>query len=1048
MANPLEQEIIIVQNHGMARWLSLQIAEKTGIAANFKFEFPSERIWELIRSIYPDTPRRLPEEIDAMTWAIMSVLNENKSHSEFDLLWQYVSEKNPEREELRLWKLSQRIARVFDQYLIYRPAMIREWEKGNLATDYRDERWQSVLWRELVTRWEASFPHKAVHRAALLNRMNKTLDSGDIGTDQLPQRLTVFAVSSMPPPYLKSYLRLSRLIEVDIYLPHPWDQNIPEQDHELRISFDRTGRNHWEILQDTISQLGIKADMHEVQGPVPGQEESVLGALQTNITTGKEPDQQGPFRNNVQVHSCHSPRREVEVLYDQLLSYFENDHTLHPSDVLVLSPDLETYTPEINAIFGREEEGRPKIPYHIAEQNRYQSEEVRQTISRLLKLLESRFKLSEVLDLLDSAPVQEAFELNDEHLNKIEKWLSDNRIRWGIDDHFKAGMDLPTSRRFTWRAGHDRMIAGYAMKEQGDQLFNGVYPYEDIQQSDDILLAGRFSHFLNELFELYKSVQSSYTLKGWSDLLNKRISTFIPDREEYYGASGRVMDMVTDLEEQSVLSGFEEAVSYRTISSYLIDQIESQKTGGGRTGQGVNFSSMIPMRNIPARVICLLGMNDGAFPRSKISAAFDLISLSPQKGDRSHSDEDRQLFMHAILSAHDRIHISYVGQSNRHDNDLPPSVVVRELIDYLVRDFEMKEEEILTRHRLHSFSPAYFSAEEDEALFSYSQKDRHVAEKLTGQVEMKHTFIKKELPVPEEEFKNVTVNELISFFQHPSQYLLQQRFGIYLHDREMLDDDSEDFELGGLEGYQLGDELLNRYLREQPLDSYKQVAEATGLLPEGWPGEQAYSKKLREIVDFGSRLKNVLNDARYEPIDIDLPIDDFRITGRLDELYKEFMLQYRYGAARAKYKIAFWIRHLLYLQAKQEHMPAESRFYHLDKNRDLCYLALNDIEDPVAELRNLMGLYWTGMTAGLDFFPNSSMAYAEGKLCEGKEHNEALNKAKKKWKNRYVDYDFEGDDPYNKLCFGNTKPLLSKEFPKLSIDIWRGYLEQVQEVKL
>ncbi len=1035
-ANPLSPEIFVVQNHGMAQWLSLYLAEERGIAANLNFEFPAERVWALIRMMYPDIPDTLPSDRVPMAWSLMNLLN--KDDPALSVLHEYVKEDDPTRRVMRQWKLAGRIADVFDQYLTYRPRMLSSWEDNRLVTDYPEEQWQSDLWRKLVAYWQSNPQTDHKHRAVLQQELLEAMSTGGINTDNLPERISVFGVSTMPPVYLQILVQLADLTDVHFYVKEPAE----EFHHPLRESLGTTGKEYRSLLKSYINRYDMEADYIDLRKK---QEDpnTMLGALKQSIQGFTSEYVANSEDLSIHIHSCHSARREVEVLYDQLLNLFEQDENLNPTDVLVVAPDLGNYASEIKAVFDTVEESLPGIPFHIADNEKNQVNQVLNTVVKLLDLVDSRFKVTDVLDLLDSAPLQHAFGFTEDDLKTLERWIDDNRIRWGIDKASKRALGLPESDSFTWQSGLNRMVLGYAMQAGNDKLFNGIYPYREVERSDDALLAGRFTHMMTLLFKFNENIQEAKPLSQWANEFRKWILRFIPEDEDYFYETQRLRRLLEQLKDVQNLSGYSEAIPYRIVREYLQSELEENKGGGGKRGKGVTFSSMIPVRNIPAKVICILGMNDGMFPRSKMPVAFDLINKNPKPGDRSHSNEDRQLFLETLLAAEKHLYISYTGQSNRQDTEYPPSVVLRELQDYLLEHYRSDNEKLVTGHPLQSFSPKYFRKGSKQRLFSYSSKSRSIADRLLDSNGNDPCFLSSKLPEPEEDDHNVSVSELIRFFQHPAKYLLQNRFGIYLNHERILDEDREPFQLRGLEGYNLGQELLDRYLNNRSFEDFKKVARATSMLPEGFPGDQAYFEKRSEVESFASEVQKLLNQQKMEALEVDIKINDFRITGKLHEVYENEQILYRFGRMRSKEHIELWLKHLVFQQAKPEGHSGISKLYAFSSKSGVESVELPALDTYPVILSELVDIYASGIRSNTFFFPETSYSFAENRFLSGKELEKALKSAEKQWLDEYASYPKEGDDPYNKLLMRDTNPLRDNRFQDISQRFWEPYFSNL-----
>lgn len=1038
----LAPEIFVVQNHGIGQWLSLYMAEKEGIAANLKFEFPSERIWSLIRLIDSDIPESLPSDRQPMTWSLMKLLRDEEILSEFENLRHYVQDEDPVQQSVRAWKLSSKIADVFDQYLVYRPELLLGWEHGSLRYGSESEKWQAALWNQLIAQWRNKGDADWLHRAQLQQKLLDHIEEGAMDEARLPERISVFGVSTMPPVFIKTLVKLSRLIDVYFYqlTVDPQVKESRSFKNPLLQSLGNQGADFMARLSESVkSDREVKKSLQWTSvEETTSDKKSAFKSVQADLK------QDDPLRGRnlrvpavdptIQVHSCHSPMREVEVLYDQLLAVLEQNPDLNPDDILIMTPEIEVYAPMVEAVFGKPDEGQPEIPYHIADRGIQGRNPAISCFLKILELSESRFKVTDVLDLLEANPIQEAFGFSDEDMNRLEQWIRDNRIRWGIDGAFKSNINVPESKNFTWKSGVDRMLLGYAMKQEEGQVHRGVFPYDEIESSDDAALAGKFSRFLHVLFDFSRNLGTPKTPEQWVQELSKILSSFLPDNREYFRDISRIRDALGQLRESALLGSFDGELPFRIIRSWLEEQLAEQTTGGGRIGQGVTFSSLRPMRSIPFAMIGMIGMNDGAFPRSKIPIEFDLMNLEPQPGDPVRSEEDRFLFLENLLSARSHLYFSYSGQSNRQDTEFPPSVVLKEFLDYLEEHYGLSPDDIIQSHRLQAFSPVYFKR--TSSLFSYSETQKKISCELREGYSASSLFMSRDLPEPDGEWKKLSVNDLISFFQHPPKYLLNNRLGISLREDEVLTEDREPFSLGGLEGYWVGQELLDRYIKDKSLDLYQHILEARNMLPEGWSGQRAYQQKVKEVHEFGSEVTAALDLEMLEDLEVDLDIGDFRIVGKLSDIYETAIMRYRFGRMRPKDLIDLWIRHLVFQLIKPASHPGYSRLFTRDKKKPFAEYRLSPVENPQPMLAQLLEIYWQGLQKCIYFFPESSFAYAEAVFMGDKNPEYGIKRAAYQWERTYGPYPGEVGDPYNKLMMGAINPLNAERFKQTAERFW------------
>jgi exodeoxyribonuclease V gamma subunit len=482
-------------------------------------------------------------------------------------------------------------------------------------------------------------------------------------------------------------------------------------------------------------------------------------------------------------------------------------------------------------------------------------------------------------------------------------------------------------------------------------------------------------------------------------------------------------------------SGYEGMVSAAVIKAWLSMALERAERGFGFITGGVTFCAMLPMRSIPFRVVALIGINDGAFPRQNSAPGFDLAARNPRRGDRSLRDEDRYLFLEALLSARDCFYVSYVGQSIKDNSEVPPSVLVSELFDAIDRGFEREEgggiaDRLLTKHRLQAFSRDYFSPE--SPLFSYSAAnfeallEREASSEAGG-------FLKSPLAAPSDGWREVALSQLHSFFKNPAKFFLEKRLRIAMEEIADPMTKREPFSMDGLEGYNLKQELLSVALRGENSGDYLSVARARGLIPPGRHGGIVFETLQRQAEEFSRKaLARIGGARRLAPLDVDFSLGEFRLTGRLEDLWPEGMIRFRSAKMKAKDTILAWLDHLVLNASCREGYPHHSLLIMEDEEK-----AFLPVAAPLPILQSLLDLYWQGLQAPLRFFPASSVAYAAG----GKW---SLDEARKKWNDGYPDIPGECRDASFRLCFGETAPF-DDAFERVAHTVMEPLLMHLEE---
>ncbi|MDM8561212.1 exodeoxyribonuclease V subunit gamma [Candidatus Parabeggiatoa sp. HSG14] len=1064
---PLTKEIVVVQSKGMERWVSMGLAEQLGVFANGDFPFPNKIVWQFFKKTLKSLDLSEISKFDpeVMTWSLMEILPYFLEEQEFTELGSYLQEDD---QDIKRFQLAWRIAHIFDQYVIFRPKWIAAWEKGEQPSELEKDsqaRWQAILWRALIERY--GIEHRAKLRAAFFNKLSRATNNL-----RFPKRFSVFGLSALPPFHLEVLAELGKVIDVYIFLLNPcmeyWgdivsDSEIAHRTAKLKEKKSTPDAQYYERGNTLLASMGkmgrdfidmLNEYQHDSQDYFDDlTETTLLNCIQSDILHLREGSEENatlidPFDKSIQIHACHSPMREIEVLHDQLLALFEEDTTLLPKDIVVMMPDIEAYAPFIEAVFATTPEESKKIPYSIADRSLRGESAVIDTFFAILELSHSRFEVSQVLAVLETEAVQKCFKLSEQDFDLIRHWIEKTGIRWGMDKTDRERMNLPAYDANTWRAGLKRLLLGYTLPGNGEHLFNDILPYDEIEGSDTLIL-GKLVSFVEKLFEYVQALAQPRTLPEWSEFLKKMLEDFLESGDENNNAQ-EIRNVLNKLVENSQQVGFEAPVSYEVILECLRHPLTTEKEQkiNFLTGK-VTFCAMLPMRSIPFKVVCLLGMNDQAYPRPSKSLGFDLLAKNPKPGDRSRRQNDRYLFLESLLSARNYYYISYVGQSIHDNTVMPPSVLVSELLDYISKGFKYPQRDILeyliTHHPLQAFSPRYFN-ETDKHLFSFSNEYCTASTALLNDEQQESKdFIIEALPIPqpEAEWKTLDINRLTRFFRNPTEFLLRERLGIELQAGEGLLEESEPFEILGLERYNFNQTLVEKSLEGFDLQEYKAIAKAGGQLPYGKIGDYVYSQLTEQVQPFVERVQQATTQQKkMESVTINLTIADMRITGRLGRLWHNNLIHYRYAKIKAKDFIQLWIHHLILNSLPHKDLPRHSLL--IGQNGGWAF---KPVDNSHAILQELIAYYWQGLIQPLSFFPESSLTFVEA-MSNGKIEEDAFYQAKSAWRGN----DFtrgESEEEYYQLCFGSKEentPLDNKQFKIVAKQFFEPLLEHRQSL--
>jgi len=1053
LSSPFAPEQIIVPAQGLAQWLKLELARRHGIAANLELPFPRGFFFALMQNVLPEKTRTGLIEPDALTWRLMEKLEALLEQPAFKDIKSYlVNSPDPRRK----FQLAERIASLFDQYSVYRPEWIDAWQRG------QENHWQAQLWR-------AAMSDGLACQGKFLFELNNALKKPDCDKSKLPERLTIFCPTSLPPVYLEVFQSLARHIPVHLFWLSPcaeyWgditsaleDQAIQsgagkgelsprelhlDRGHPLLAAWGKTGREFQRLITDL--QM-VNEEVDDFQIPAG---ENLLGQVQRailNLENNLDDAQIEISRDDrsIQIHNCHSPLRELQVLREHLLEWFANDSTLSPQDILVMLPEVEAYAPFIKGVFDSAEPGAPAIPYTLADQGARQESPLVNSFADLLQLAASRFAATAVMNFFETPAVRRKFSVTENELPQIREWILRAGIRWGRDAAQRAGLGLPAFAEHTWEHGNSRLLLGYAMADDDGAMFNNLLPCENIEGTVTELL-GRWLDFQKQFFATLDELAAPRTLANWANTLNKILDElFSPEREEEFAANA-IRQILDGLRQQQKVSGFAEKIPFQVILERILPKLTEEPSGKAILRGRVTFSGLNPMRNVPFRAVCVLGMDDQKFPRRPAPLSFDLMAVQPKTGDASRRDDDRYLFLEMLLAAREKFYLSYAGQSVSDNSPRPPSVVVSELLDYLgtrfrlagtISDTKLQPQEtplvselLVTRHRLHGFNPAYFQTEKNLSLFSYSAADAEISRHIANREERDalKPFLAQPLASPDADAKIVSIKDLQSFFQNPAKFFVQRRLDFRLPDDEDLLSDEEPFTADGLNAFNFKQEIVEAFLDKRPLERLLAAWQGGGQLPPGVTGVLAANDLLAKTQPLIESLRERIGAAEKNRQPVKLQIGNFQLEGELPLFRGVGIVHCRTAKIKPAAHLRLWIEHLV-LQLVS---PPETKTSWLIAEDETW--RFNEVADAEKILNQLLEIYFLGLTKPLPFFPASSFAFANPK---GK--RSPAEQAQEKWEGGEDDDFGKGDsqDAYFNLCFRNTANPLDAEFEELAWQI-------------
>ena len=937
---PLQPEVFLVQSNGMKHWLEMALADDSalGICAATRMELPSAFLWQIYRSVLgaQAVPVHMPFDKSALVWRLLRLLPQvAKQEAVYQPLAHYLASHSDGR---KLYQLAQQVADVLDGYQSYRADWLADWAQGRDVLQAHagpaqplpeDQVWQAHLWRALQTdvgESQAQASRAAVH-AQFMQALKALAPSARPAG--LPHRVVVFGISALPMQAVEALAALGKFCQVMMVVQNPcrhyWSHvvdgraslhartrqksksgvpipllpsdpaDLHAQAHPLLASWGKQGRDYLHLLDgydqpETYAQVLQKIEVFETPQAAQGQHLNQLQQLQADILDLEPlpvcPQPEPPADGSITLVTTHSAQREVEVLHDQILAWLDADPALQPRDVMVMVPDMVQFAPHIQAVFGRFAQGTARhIPFSVADTSSREMPLV-QALERLLGLTTSRISLADGLSLFEVAAVQKRFGLQAADVRVLQNWLTRAGVRWGLDAAHRQSWGLPQASGMdqnTWAFGLRRLLMGYAT---GPGLaWQGVEPLPEVGGLSAQLL-GSLAQWLQAIDRHLHAVSQDQTPSQWVSTLQALLADFFEASDD---AEARLLAQLQQqlqrwlqLCEQAALTT---ALPLVVVREHWLAQIEAPGLHQRFLGGGVQFATLMPMRAIPFKVVCLLGMNDKDYPRQTLPRDFDLLARQWRAGDRSRREDDRYLFLEALLSARDKLYISWQSHRATDNAEQPTSVLVAQLMDVLRARFAHAPKPVL--QPLQAFSPRYFEA--GSGFRTYATDWQLAMGRREGRGEglgegacqaAANSSVSAAAVASSCSAKStLDVEALQAFLRHPVEVYWRQRLAVRIAQPEAAAPEDEPFALDGLAQYQLGQSLLQADNAEDAL----QALRGQGQLPMAAFGRKLGHDLLHKAQEVRERAMPWL--AHYPdslpPQPLSLVIEGVTLTGAL-----------------------------------------------------------------------------------------------------------------------------------------------------------------------
>lgn len=992
LPDPFAEELVLVSARGVERWLSQRLSHVLGcrpggdgVCAGVTFRSPTSLIAEITETAAHD-----PWSPEAMTWPLLEVIDANLDEPWCATLAKHLghfdTDDEAELRKGRRYAVARRIAGLFAGYARQRPLLLVGWLDGEQGDLDADLTWQPQLWRLLVAKVAVDPPHVRQRNTVARLRASPT---------DLPARLSLFGHTRLPITDLELLDALATHHDLHLWLPHPSDELwralsstrrcVPRADDASRRAakhplLQTLGRD----LRELQRLLPARPATDEYLGAALGVSDTpntLLGWLQSDITANAvRPENRvlAEGDRSVQVHACHGTARQIDVLREVLLGLLADDPTLEPRDIVVMCPDIETCAPLIVADFGLGELPGHSHPAHrlrvrLADRALTQTNPLLGVAGQLLSIAGSRTTATQVLNLAAAEPVRARFGFTDDDLDTITTWVRESGIRWSFDTAHRTQYGLDHIVGNTWRFGLDRILTGVAMSDDSQAWLSTALPLDDVG-SNRVELAGRLAEYVHRLQSVVDSLDGIRPLAEWIEALTTGIAQLTRvDAADSWQPEQLRREFAIILANADFRSNTTLRLS--DVRALLAEQLAGRPTRANfRTGT-LTACTMVPMRSVPHRVVCLVGLDDGVFPRPALPDGDDVLARRPMTGERDIRSEDRQLLLDAICATTETLVITYTGADEHTGHPRPPSVPLAELLDALDQTTPASvRDRVLIKHPLQPFDIRNVTPDEltPGQPFTFDPTALVAARAAAGDRHLRPRFFTDPLPEPAPD--DVALADLLLFFRDPVKGFFRALDYTLPWEVDEVKDDMP-VEIDSLEEWAAGDRMLRDMLRGMDAGAATQAEWRRGTLP---PGQLGWRKAKELRAQAATLAAEALRHRRgvSGAYDIDVPLDGKRrLTGTVAPVFGTRTVSVTYSRLGGKHLLEAWIP-LLALQAGEPHREWTALCIGRAKNHQIEQRLLGPPTDPRETLRDLVRLYDAGRREPLPLPLRTSYAWA------------------------------------------------------------------------
>ena len=851
---PLDTVEVMVNTWPTSRWLGEQLAQTMGISSLVRFPFPGSRLRQLVRQVL-DLPAQQedPWRAGRLVWAVLDRLPVVLDQPSAEPLRQWLERRDSPNASSGLsrdrWQLARSIADAFDDYALYRPDLLDQWQQDRGLND-----WQPLLWRDLALQLPAE-PFGLQVRAAV-----QLLLQGQANPASLPERLRLFGISALAPVQVELIQALSGLLEVEVYLLTPcpdlwqrcgsrreqlgegwleppdgvWLEAAPRTEAIL----GRMGAEFQQLLEGVGDvQLGERRDGDLFAAPVEmaaagAASASLLEQLQQQLV---DCDRAAPLRRcrtdqSLLFQAAPGPWREVQLVRDRILQWLAADPELEPRDVLVMTPQIDRYAPLLSSVFNDVDAIGVDLPWRLTDRSQQSSPGLSMAMLMLLELAVGRFNATGLERLLANPALQRQQALPPDEAVLLTRTLQRCGFRWGLDARERGGDETHSLR---WCL--DRWMLGLVLPEQDGLAPGGAAPFHQDLDPEPLV---RWWSLLDRLSRMLDQLRRPRTSEAWATLLLGQLHDLFGDGGPW---SGELQSWSLALDEWRERA---EACALELDAAVALEVLqEALSVDSGRFGHrsgSLTVSALEPMRAIPHKAIVLMGLDGADFPRPSRRPGFHLLEQQRRLGDPRSSDQDRYVLLEALMSARNHLLVSWCGRLERTGEEQPPAAPVEQWLGQLMQELTSSgasTEGLLLKPAPNPLSRSNFDPDQPlscdrRQLEGRQWLDRERPDPIAGLAWTELLTMPSTSTEQQPSASALDVDSLLAWMQRPQAVWLQQR-GLRPGEGIEPVEDLDDLELDGLRRYQLLDQELDRQPLDGTIPDWLVAHAGQGVLPAG-----------------------------------------------------------------------------------------------------------------------------------------------------------------------------------------------------------------------